>query len=122
MSLDVRIKSKEKIKKQCIHCDSEYETDETLCWLNITHNLGAMADAAGLYMYLWRPEEIHLTKTSELIEPLKDGLEILKANRQAYMKLNPKNGWGSYETLVEFVEEYLAACKLYPDALIEVSR
>jgi len=29
---------------------------------NITHNLGAMAEAAGIYKHLWRPEEIGITK------------------------------------------------------------
>jgi len=37
---------------------------------NITHNLGEMADEAGVYKHLWRPEEIGLTKAAELIEPL----------------------------------------------------
>lgn len=27
-------------------------------WANITHNLGRMADEAGIYKHLWRPEEI----------------------------------------------------------------
>jgi hypothetical protein len=34
---------------------------------NITHNLGEMADAAGIYKALWRPEEIGITKAAELV-------------------------------------------------------
>ena len=37
---------------------------------NITHNLARMADAAGLYTPLWRPELLQATKASELIGPL----------------------------------------------------
>jgi hypothetical protein len=33
---------------------------------NITHNLGAMAKAAGIYMHLWRPDEIGIKTASEL--------------------------------------------------------
>ena len=37
---------------------------------NITHNLTKMADEAGIYECLWRPEEIGITKAGQLIEPL----------------------------------------------------
>lgn len=89
---------------------------------NITHNLGKMADAVGIYKHLWRPEELHIYTASELIEPLKAGLKELKSNPKKYKKFNPTNGWGNYENLVEFVEDYLNACKKYPSATISVSR
>lgn len=89
---------------------------------NITHNLGAMAKAAGIYMHLWRPDEIGIKTASELIEPLTKGLKKLKANPTKFQKHNAPNGWGVYEHFVPFVEQYLAACKLYPDGEISVSR
>lgn len=89
---------------------------------NITHNLGAMADKAGLYYALWRPDERGWTHAKQLISPLEAGLEALKANPAAFKKFNPDNGWGNYDGLVEFVEEYLEACREWPDAEIEVSR
>jgi hypothetical protein len=89
---------------------------------NITHNLNTMADAAGIYQHLWRPEEVQATKACDLIGPLADGLGILRADPEKFKKLNPENGWGDYEGLVEFVEKYLAACKANPDAMIRVSR
>lgn len=46
---------------------------------NITHNLIDMAQAADLYKCCWRPEEIGITKAEQLIEPLKQGIERLKA-------------------------------------------
>ena len=30
---------------------------------NITHNLGKMADEAGIYKALWRPDEVEITQT-----------------------------------------------------------
>ena len=91
-------------------------------WANITHNLNTMAKEAGLYEVLWRPDEIGLTKASELIETMEKGLALLRADPERFKAFNPSNGWGSYEGLVEFVEKYLDACKANPDAEIDISR
>lgn len=89
---------------------------------NITHNLGKMADAAGLYKPLWRPEEMGITKAGELIGPLTLGLAALKADPDYFKQFKPANGWGTYTGLCMFVESYLAACEANPDATIRVSR
>lgn len=89
---------------------------------NITHNLGEMAQEAGIYTHLWRPDELGLTTAGELIEPLRIGLMLLKQDPDRFKKHNSPNGWGVYEHFVLFVEKYLAACEENPDATIEVSR
>ena len=89
---------------------------------NVTHNLNTMAREAGIYKHLWRPEEVGATVAVDLIAPLLNGLDALKCDRERFKKLNPENGWGDYEGLVEFVEKYLEACKKYPDATIRVWR
>jgi hypothetical protein len=89
---------------------------------NITHNLGKMADAAGLYGPLWRPEEANITKASELVPLLEKGLERLRADPEGFKQHNPSNGWGDYEGLVQFVSEYLEACKANPDFTVQVWR
>lgn len=99
----------------------EYET-QYVYDANITHNLFTMADKAGIYYPLWRPEEKGWTHAKQLISPLEAGLEALKADPSAFRKLNPDNGWGDYDCLVEFAEGYLEACREWPDAEIEVSR
>src|SRR5688572_29936062 len=50
--------------------------DETNCVYsaNITHNLNAMAENAGIYMHLWRPDQIGIMTASQLIAPLTAGL------------------------------------------------
>lgn len=101
--------------------EREEESNEVYS-TNITHNLTSMADAAGLYYVLWRPEELNLSTAEEVIPLLEDGLENLKADPEKYEAFNPSNGWGSYDQLLITVEEYLSACRKYPDALIEVSR
>ncbi|WP_315921098.1 hypothetical protein [Mesorhizobium sp. SP-1A] len=89
---------------------------------NITHNLRDMADAAGIYKPLWRPDEVGLRFARDLVAPLTKGLEVLRADPEHFKTFNPSNGWGNYEILVQFVEEYLLACKAFPSAEIEVSR
>jgi hypothetical protein len=106
MSLDVTLIAKREV--------GVYES-------NITHNLTDMADAARIYMPLWRPDEIGITHAKQLIKPLTKGLKLLKSDRKKFEKFNPKNGWGSYESLVEFVEKYLESCKENPDAKVSVS-
>lgn len=89
---------------------------------NITHNLNKMAEAAGIYKHLWRPDEIGITKAAQLIEPLTVGLADLKARPEFFATFDAENGWGKYPGLVRFVEAYLAACIADPDADVEVSR
>lgn len=96
--------------------------DDTVYSANITHNLGPMASGASIYHHLWRPDEIGITKAEQLIFPLTVGLNELKTDPPRFKAMNPENGWGNYELLVNFVEEYLAACEEYPEAHIRADR
>lgn len=118
MSLDVYL-----VKRYpaCVHCGREVE-ETRLFDANITHNLGAMAKEAGIYMHLWRPEEIGITKASQLVEPIRTGLKLMKSDSARFKKFDSPNGWGTYRNFVPWIEKYLAACEEYPDAEIKVSR
>lgn len=89
---------------------------------NITHNLGKMASEVGIYQHLWRPDEINISKAAELIGPLRDGLALLKNDPERFKQFNPSNGWGDYEGLVRFTENYLRACEKHPTADVSVWR
>jgi hypothetical protein len=89
---------------------------------NITHNLNTMAEEAGIYKHLWRPDEIDISRAEQLIEPLRAGLDLLESDPERFKKFNPSNGWGNYDGLIRFVEAYLHACEENPDAEIRVSR
>jgi hypothetical protein len=101
--------------------DQMAETDQVYSG-NITHNLNTMAEAAGIYKHLWRPDEIGIELASQLIEPLRAGLKSLRDYPETYKQFNPENGWGDYDGLVRFVAGYLAACEQHPDARVSVSR
>jgi hypothetical protein len=96
--------------------------NDTLYSANITHNLGKMADAAGIYKYLWHPEVVGIKTAGDLIDPLTVGLAKLKADPDAFRIYNAPNGWGKYENLVSFVEAYLDACIAYPSAEVYADR
>ena len=120
MSLDVSLMRTFHVSYD--NCKTWKEKIESVYENNITHNLNKMADAAGIYGVIWRPEENNIYKAGELISYLEVGLEELRQNPEQYETFNPPNGWGSYEGLVKFVEKYLEACRKYPDANIYVCR
>ena len=119
-----------------------FDDNEIVYSGNITHNLGEMGEEAGIYEALWRPyklkkdfkpfvnyddewayEEKQTIRPSEIIPILEKGLQDLKNRPDYYISFNSPNGWGKYEHFVEFVEEYLNACKFYgDDVIIKVSR
>lgn len=125
MSLDVYLQGPpRKVECYCACCDNKHEREERDEYYsrNITHNLNRMASEAGIYEVLWRPDEIGITKAEQLIEPLKAGLAKLESDPERFDKLNPPNGWGSYDGLLVFVRDYLRACEETPDAEVYVSR
>lgn len=125
MGLDVYLNSDPvRVKCVCAECDHEHMRDqvEELYWANITHNLGAMAKEAGIKDYLWVPDDIGISKASQLIIPLEHGLRRLEGDPEGFRKHNPPNGWGNYEGFVKFVRNYLEACKEYPEANVYASR
>ena len=89
---------------------------------NITHNLNKMAEEAGVYGALWRPEENGYVYAQDIIEVLQKGIEDLKARPEHYKQFDSPNGWGTYPYFVEFCEKVLQGCIEFPDAVIEVDR
>lgn len=89
---------------------------------NITHNLTEMADKAGIYYALWRPEEKGYKIAKDIISILEEGLKNLKEKPDMFKKYSSPNGWGIYEHFVPFVEDVYKNCLQYPNALIKVSR
>ena len=88
----------------------------------ITHNLHLMAEKAGIYDHLWRPDEIGITTAEQLIGPLLQGWMKLRADREGFERFDPPNGYGCYDELVDFVLDYLSACRRNPTAKVGVHR
>lgn len=108
--------------------------------INIIHDLNKMAlkvpiewtDSktgqyfnTDLYHIMWRPEEIFtdtVITLDMLAQPLEIGLKYLLSNEKQLNKYNPENGWGHYEDFAYCIPQYIRACYLYPNAILEVSR
>lgn len=119
MSLDVYLRS----TVACPNCGHVLSSEENEVYsANVTHNLGGMANEAGVYQACWRPEEIGASKAKDLIPLLENGIADMKARPDHYKKFNPSNGWGSYDRFVPWLEDYLLACRRNPEAIIHVSR
>lgn len=125
MSLDIYLEGPEfESKCTCPRCDAVHTCTEREEYFeaNITHNLTSMADEAGIYGIVWRPEENGIAKAEQMIEPLREGIWRMKTYPERFLPLNPSNGWGSYADFVPWLEKLLAACEQYPDATPRASR
>lgn len=111
MSLDVKLT----LELSGNHSHEVYEA-------NITHNLGGMANEAGIYGIVWRPEENNIVKAEQMIQPLFQALREMKRDPKRFEKHNAPNGWGLYENFVPWLDRYLDACMKYPDAKVSASR
>lgn len=109
---------------------------------NITHNLGKMAEEAGLYKALWRPYQLkegynipeddhhaeykyeveNPVRAHEIISIIEKGLEDMIARPAHYKTFDSPNGWGLYKHFVPFIENYLEALKKYPESFVECDR
>ena len=89
---------------------------------NITHNLGEMAEAAGIYYILWHPKDNGITTAAQLIDPLHKAITDMRARPEYYKQFNSPNGWGIYEDFITWLDELLNACQKYPKALISIGR
>ena len=85
---------------------------------NITHNLQKMADEAGIYQCIWRPEECGIERASGLIQPLAAGVALLATDRKRFAAFESPNGWGLYDNFLPWCCRYLEACRDYPDATV----
>lgn len=113
MSLDVYL-----LNNCCEHCNRNDEFYSA----NITHNLSGMAQKAGIYNIVWRPEEHGINYAYQLIEPLTKAIADMKQNPDKYEKYDAPNGWGTYEHFVPWLERYLNACEEDPLSRVRVSR
>lgn len=103
MSLDVSVKAKRVV--------DVYED-------NITYNLAPMyykcIDIDGGL------KALNGMKCKDAVPVLNRAIDDLIENKEEYEKLNPKNGWGSYEGLLKSLKNLRIACLENPSGKVEV--
>jgi len=83
------------------------------------HNLGPMWRAAGVYDALYNSDG---QTAGEVLAVLQRGLSDMRRHPSKYQTLTPSNGWGEYDTALQFLEGVVTACDTNPDAEIKVSK
>ncbi len=86
---------------------------------NMTHNVVPMWKKAGIYDSVYNSEG---RRAGDVAKELYGGFVHMKEEPEIFEKLNPSNGWGSYDTAVEFLEELISACNEHPDGVIRISK
>ena len=89
---------------------------------NITHNLNVIADKIGAYDHIWRADEVGIKYAKDNIQNLRVAMSRFYLEYDELLRLNPSNGWGTLDGLIEFTKAYLEACIEYPDAEIKTDR
>jgi hypothetical protein len=84
---------------------------------NYTSNCSAMWRKAGADL-----AEFHGKTAAECAPVLAAGIAALKADPETYRAMNPGNGWGDYDTLVESLRRLLANFRAAPAAYVHVWR
>ena len=56
----------------------------------------------------------------EALPIIENAIKDMLNNADEYRKLNPKNGWGSYEGLLKVLQEMRICCESNPDGKIEI--
>ena len=104
MSWDINIKAKREV--------SILET-------NITYNLSDM-----YYKCVDKEKGLKIfdnMSCKEALPILQKAIEDLIDNKEGYQKLNPENGWGSYEGVLGTFLDMRKCCVDNPDGIIELS-
>lgn len=104
MSLDISISA----KREMIIYDT-----------NITYNLADM-----YYKCIDKEKgfkKLDGMNCKEALLIINNAIQEMLNNADDYRKLNPKNGWGSYEGLLKALQEMRNCCENNPDGTIDIS-
>jgi hypothetical protein len=85
---------------------------------NYTYNVSKMYSKA---MGGFTINHLHGKKAIEAVKILQSGIIEMSKNPNEYKKLNPENGWGSYEGAKRFLKDIMNACLDYPESIVYVS-
>lgn len=93
--------------------------DQELFSTNITHNLTGMWRAAGFYDELYNSEG----KTcAEVVEAIQNGYQDMRDHPEKYRQYSAKNGWGTYEQALPWLEKLIREFERYPKGRIHISK
>jgi hypothetical protein len=89
-----------------------------LYWANITHNVASMWQRAGCFEVLYKSAG---KAAADILPALERAEGEMRREPGAYRALDPSNGWGSYDSALEWLGKLIAACHRHPKAVVRVS-
>ena len=101
--------------------------------LQITHNLNTVVDELGklvgkpYYEVIWRLDELFELKNGEVpaefvLKLLPDLIKNLLKFEDRLVDYLPSNGWGTFESLIDFLCNYLKECYRNKDSFVYCCR
>lgn len=78
---------------------------------NYTSNVAAMFAEADFYI-----RDLHGMACADAAAVLRDAIARLESDPDRFRALNPENGWGRYETAIEFLRGFERLCGAHPKA------
>lgn len=84
---------------------------------NHTSNTSRMWGHAGCWL-----GDLDGQRAGDWVDCLEAAVQNMRANPDTYRAMNPENGWGSYESALDYMQRVLDACRAYPDARVGVCR
>lgn len=84
---------------------------------NITWNLQPMLSKACMVDGFRSLDGMEANKVSDILKNAMNSMDNFPAY---YKKLNPENGWGSYEIALDSLRKLYLACLKYPKATVRI--
>ena len=108
MSLDIYVR-----EPDCEHCGHKGASTN----INITYNLGRMWRAAG-----FDDAACDEGEAGEIVHMIELAIANLRADPERFRAMNPANGWGTYEGLIDALDLLRAACTAHPNGRLSTWR
>jgi hypothetical protein len=96
---------------------TEDSDGEELFWRNYTSNCAPMWRAAGADL-----ADMDGKPASQCGSVIGLAVQVMKNEPARFKAMNPPNGWGDYDSCIEFLAAIADACERDPEATVQVSR
>ena len=87
----------------------------------IPHSTSRMAEEAGVYDYLWNPSKKRYTVAIDITNLIEISLSRILSNIDHFELLESEDNFGTVSNFVVFLQNILVACKLHPEAKIQIN-
>lgn len=100
----------------CEHCGNSFSDESCRYEWNYTFNVHAMLVDAGFVV-----RDMDKMRAGEVVPKLESAIKRLESDPEKYRSMNPKNGWGDYDRMLDnWLRPMLVAFKEKPGLIVNV--